>query len=312
MKNNNGKEIKLYKKKKVIIPAIILISTAIGFWFWYQAQLGHTTTDDAYVDGNRATISSKIPGRIDKLFINEGNNVRKGELIAVLDSVDIIANKKEVEAHLNLAKQNLKLARIKVEKAQGDFKRAEVQFKGGIIPKEMFDHALKALQEMKAMKDIAESNISAATAKLNVLNTKLDNTRIVSPINGVVAKRWVLNGDVIAPGQPIFSVYNMKNLWVTANLEETKFSNVNLNDYVTITVDGFPNQQFNGRVYQLGTNTASQFSLIPPNNASGNFTKVTQRIPIKISLHQVNNIKNFRRVKLLPGMSVEVDIKNRS
>jgi membrane fusion protein (multidrug efflux system) len=145
-----------------------------------------------------------------------------------------------------------------------------------------------------------------------VLNTKLNNTRIVSPISGVVAKRWVLNGDVVAPGQPIFSVYNMKDLWVTANLEETKFSNIALNDSVEISVDGFPDQQFYGRVYQMGTNTASQFSLIPPNNASGNFTKVTQRIPIKISLHQVNTNKDYRNVKLLPGMSVEVDIKDRS
>ncbi len=310
--DNNKKGTKLYKKKKVIIPAFILISTAIGFWFWYQAQLGHTTTDDAYVDGNRATVSSKIPDRVNKLFVEEGDKVYKGELIAVLDSVDILASKKEVEAHLNLAKQNLKLAKIKVDKAQEDYKRAEIQYKGKIIPKEMFDHALKALQEMKAMRDIAESNITAAKAKLNVLNTKLNNTRIVSPISGVVAKRWVLNGDVVAPGQPIFSVYNMKDLWVTANLEETKFSNIALNDSVEISVDGFPDQQFYGRVYQMGTNTASQFSLIPPNNASGNFTKVTQRIPIKISLHQVNTNKDYRNVKLLPGMSVEVDIKDRS
>ena len=115
-----------------------------------------------------------------------------------------------------------------------------------------------------------------------------------------------MKGDVVQPGQPIFSVYDNTDLWVTANYEETKISRISLGDSVAISVDAFPDNQFYGKVIQLGTNTASQFSLIPPNNASGNFTKVTQRVPVKISIEQVNSSD---KVTLLPGMSVEVDIK---
>ena len=159
---------------------------------------------------------------------------------------------------------------------------------------------------MKAQLSISKSRINTVTAKLNVLTTELANTKIVAPMNGIVAKKWVLKGDVVQPGQPIFSVYDNTDLWVTANYEETKISRISLGDSVAISVDAFPDNQFYGKVIQLGTNTASQFSLIPPNNASGNFTKVTQRVPVKISIGQVNSSD---KVTLLPGMSVEVDIK---
>ena len=159
---------------------------------------------------------------------------------------------------------------------------------------------------MKAQLSISKSRINTVTAKLNVLTTELANTKIVAPMNGIVAKKWVLKGDVVQPGQPIFSVYDNVDLWVTANYEETKISRISLGDSVAISVDAFSDNQFYGKVIQLGTNTASQFSLIPPNNASGNFTKVTQRVPVKISIEQVNSSD---KVTLLPGMSVEVDIK---
>jgi membrane fusion protein (multidrug efflux system) len=149
---------------------------------------------------------------------------------------------------------------------------------------------------------------------LNVIKTELLNTSIYSPMNGVLGKRWVLKGDVVQPGQPIFTIFDLSNIWVTAYLEETKLSSINIGDKVEISVDAYPDQNFSGKVYQIGSNTASQFSLIPPSNASGNFTKVTQRIPIKISLEPVNEMGSpdpSDNLKLLPGMSVEIKIKIR-
>jgi membrane fusion protein (multidrug efflux system) len=101
----------------------------------------------------------------------------------------------------------------------------------------------------------------------------------------------------------------MDSVWVTANLEETRVAPLHLGDAVAIDVDAYPDDAFTGRIIQLGTNTAAQFSLIPPNNASGNFTKVTQRIPVKISIARV--AKGSGRTPLLPGMSVEVSVKVR-
>ena len=128
-------------------------------------------------------------------------------------------------------------------------------------------------------------------------------------MNGVVSKRWALVGDVVQPGQPVFSIYDVKNIWVTANLEETSLAALQSNNIVEITVDSYPDEKFSGKVFQIGSNTASQFSLIPPNNASGNFTKITQRVPVKISIERNAGANPHRRIDLLPGMSVEIKVK---
>jgi len=307
--NDKPKSVKpMYKKKKVLIPAILLIVAIAGFWYWYQIQLGHISTDDAFIDGDRLNLSSKMLGRITNLYFDEGDTVRQGELITVIDSSNIYAQMKEAEAQLSLSNGNIKLSKVKLEKAKEDFDRAELQYKNKLIPKQQYDHALKQLQEMQAQLTISESQIKTVTAKINVLSTELENTKVVCPITGVIAKKWVLKGDVVQPGQPIYTIYNNENLWVTANFEETKISSISSGDSVDISVDAYPDKIFKGSVLQLGTNTASQFSLIPPNNASGNFTKVTQRIPVKISIVQVIN-NSEKKIKLLPGMSVEVDVK---
>jgi membrane fusion protein (multidrug efflux system) len=127
----------------------------------------------------------------------------------------------------------------------------------------------------------------------------------------VVAKRWVLPGDIVQPGQPILTVYDLENLWVTANFEETKLSSIRLNDPAVISVDAYPDIKLEGKVILIGAAAASQFSLIPSNNASGNFTKVTQRVPIKISIEKPLAANKYNRITLLPGMSVQVKIRIR-
>ena len=149
----------------------------------------------------------------------------------------------------------------------------------------------------------------AAVAQLGIIDTQLKNTVISSPMSGMVSKRWALVGDVVQAGQPIFSVYDLKNIWVTANLEETSLAALRSSGKVEITVDSYPDVKFSGKVFQIGSNTASQFSLIPPNNASGNFTKITQRVPVKISIEQNASGNPQQRVDLLPGMSVEIKVK---
>jgi membrane fusion protein (multidrug efflux system) len=316
---NNGsdadepiEEVPLFKKKRVIIPLILLILAMAAVVYWYIGTLQYASTDDAFIDANRMSISSKILGRIVKLNADEGDSVKAGELLVRLDSVDIIAQINQAKATIDLSVESISLAKVDVAKAQEDFDRAQRQFKDNVIPKEQFDHAQKALEAAKASLDISQSKVTTAQAELKVLQTQLENTSIYSPMDGVVAKRWVLTGDVAQAGQPILTVYDQKNIWVTAEFEETKLGSIHLGDKVDISVDPYPDQKFEGKVYQIGTNTAAQFSLIPPSNASGNFTKVTQRIPIKISVYPVNS--EYKEVSakpfdLLPGMSVEVQIK---
>ena len=305
-------DVPLFKKKKIIIPFFIILIAAIIGVYWYIGQLGYVSTDDAFVDGNQLSVSSKILGRITNLKVDEGDSVKQGQLLVQLDPTDLEAQENQAKAMLALDQESITLAKVNVEKAQDDFNRAQTQFKDNVIPKEQFDHMQKALEAAKAAYNISLSKVGTAKAQLKVIKTQLQNTEIFSPMDGVVAKRWVLAGDVVSPGQPIFTIYNLKDIWVTADLEETKLASIHIGDTVDISVDTYPNQDFKGQVFQIGSNTASQFSLIPPSNASGNFTKVTQRIPIKISIKPVaaNGQQDPpKNIKLLPGMSVEIKVK---
>jgi membrane fusion protein (multidrug efflux system) len=143
-----------------------------------------------------------------------------------------------------------------------------------------------------------------------VIETQLANTRIASPLNGVVARRWVLPGDVVQAGQPIFAIYDLADLWVTANFEETKIGRLRQGDHVEISVDAYPGHNFQGTLLWIGAAAASQFSLIPPDNASGNFTKVTQRVPVRIAIDRQQPGAGDP-VTLVPGLSVEVSIRER-
>ncbi len=302
----------LFKKKSVLIPFFIILIAAAAAIYWYIGQLGYVSTDDAFIDGNKLSVSSKILGRITNLEVDEGDTVKQGQLLVQMDSTDLKAQESQAKAVLALDKESITLAKVNVEKAQDDFNRAQTQYKDNVIPKEQFDHMQKALEAAKAAYNITLSKVGTAEAQLTVIKTQLQNTKIFSPMDGVVAKRWVLTGDVVSPGQPIFTIYDLKNIWVTADLEETKLAPIHLGDTVSISVDTYPDQKFQGQVFQIGSNTASEFSLIPPANASGNFTKVTQRVPIKISIEQVYSDGQKdpdKSIKLLPGMSVEISIK---
>jgi len=136
----------------------------------------------------------------------------------------------------------------------------------------------------------------------------LGNTKLYAPSDGIIAKRWLLPGDITQPGQSVFTITNNHKLWIIVYLEETNLSQIHINQKARYTIDAFPGAVFTGRVFSIGSNTASQFSLIPPNNASGNFTKVTQRVPLKISIDGIEKGKKLSDYKILSGMSAVVKI----
>ena len=310
--DNNTNSKSLLKQKRFWIPFFIILIAAAAAWYWYQGQLGYVSTDDAFIDGNKLSLASKMLGRITSLYADEGDNVTRGELLVRLDSTDLIAQRDQALISLKLAQDNIQLAQVNLSKAQTDYERAKQQYDDNIIPKEQYDHSKSALDAAKAELNIAYTKVQTAKAQLNVINTQLQNTTIYSPMNGVVAKSWMLEGDVVQPGQPIFSIYNLDSLWVESDLQETDISSIKVGQDVEIDVDSYPDHVFEGKVIQIGTNTASQFALIPPSNAAGNFTKITQRIPVKISIQSVqqqNQKSDPGSYKLLPGMSVEVKIR---
>lgn len=301
----------LYRRMRVLIPlALMLAACAAGYWYYVTNIRGYNSTDDAFIDGDRAAISAKILGRIVEMAAEEGDTVRKGEVLVRLDDADLRAQEGLAQAGLDDARQNIGLAQVNELRAEDDFTRAETQFKTKVIPQEQYEHARSALAAARMQLKMAQTRVATAEAQLATVRTSLSNTVISAPMGGVVAKRYALAGDVVQAGQPILSVYDLSSVWITANFEETKLSSLRLNDPVEISVDAYPDRSFTGRLVQFGASTASQYSLIPPNNASGNYTKVTQRVPVKIAFGNYGGGTDPQH-PLLPGMSVEVRVKVR-
>jgi membrane fusion protein, multidrug efflux system len=297
-------EVPMFKRKRVIIPLFILIvGLSAAVFFWYIQRFSSVATDDAFVEAYRATISSRILGRIALLNGDEGDTVRAGDTLVRLDDADLRAQLAKAEASLRLITRSVEISSVNKAKAIDDYDRMEKQFKSQIVSQEQFSHAENARKLAEAQIDRDQAQVAAAQADLAIVKTQLSNTVIVAPFEGVIARRWVLSGDVVSPGQAIFSMFDNKHVWVTANYEETKLRAIRPGMRVQITIDAFPGQALSGRVESIGRSTASQFSLIPPGNASGNFTKVTQRVPVKIAVASCP-----AAVSLLPGLSAYVRI----
>jgi membrane fusion protein, multidrug efflux system len=306
---SNGSR-KWWQKKRIIIPVSLLFLMAIGVaYYWYTYVRGYDSTDDATIDANSVTISSKILGRIVELGADEGDTVMQDQLLVRLDNSDLKAQEAQSLAGLDFAQKNAALAHVNLQKVQDDFNRAEIQIKGNAITREQYDHARQAVETAQAQSNAAQSQIGTSQAQLVVVQTQLTNTEIKSPFKGVVARRWLLPGDIAQAAQPILTIYDLQDTWVTAYFEETKIQDIKLGDPVDISVDSYPDTKFTGRVIEIGATAASEFSLIPANNASGNFTKVTQRIPVKISFDK--QFLNNQAMPLRAGMSVEVKINVR-
>jgi membrane fusion protein (multidrug efflux system) len=322
---------------KIYIPlAIVIVIVLAGAWYWYKDYSMYITTDDAHVDADNVSVAPKIIGRISSIYANEGDLVKQGTLLAVLDSTDLFAQRNQAlavkaQAKANLFQsevkyksdqKNIKVLEINLEKANEDLARAKKQSDGGVITSEQYDHMRKAyetasaqleagkalLQVSKSMISTSSSSVETSDAQVKVLDAQLKNTRLYAPSDGLVAKRWLLPGDVVQPGQSVFTLTLSKNLWVVAYPEETNISEIRAGQAVKLTIDAFPDVKFNGKVFLVGSSTASVFSLIPANNASGNFTKVTQRIPIRVSIESADNNIEVSSFNILSGMSVVVKI----
>jgi membrane fusion protein, multidrug efflux system len=332
-KDLNGKQ----KTFKVYIPLIaVIIIVLSGALYWYNNYSKYITSDDAHVEGNTVSLSSKLLGRIVTILAEEGDTVHKGSLLALLDSADLVATRNQLMAarEQNLAKklqseakyqsdlESMEVQKINVERAEEDFDRAKQQFEGGVITKEQFQHLQKALESAKAQYKALnsqllvskaqinsdESSVHTADALIDVKETEIGNTRLYAPMDAIVAKKWLMPGDMAQPGQTILSLISDSGQWISVYLEETKLSDIHIGQKAKFTLDSYHGVTFTGHVFFIGGNAASQFSLIPPNNASGNFTKVTQRVLIKLSIDRTDKNESVENYKFLPGISAVVKI----
>jgi membrane fusion protein (multidrug efflux system) len=229
-------------------------------------------------------------------------------------------------ANTSTAKANIEAAKVKLNLAQKDYERYLNLVKDGSITQQQFDQA-------KAQKESAQAAFTAATDQYNaavkqvgttqsqlaVSNTgvtqrqadvdfaklQLSYTEIKAPTSGIVSKKNIQKGQLIQPGQSLFSIVNDNSIYITANFKETQLEDIKTGSKVKIEVDAYPDQDVEGEVYNFAPITGAKGSLLPPDNATGNFVKVVQRIPVKI---KITKAQKETLEKLRPGMSVKVSV----
>lgn len=325
------------RSKKVFIPVAIVVALILGGSYYYYSEYAHyITTDDAHVDSDNVSVSAKMLGRIAKLYVDEQDSVKQGQLVAEIDSTDLLSQKRQAEAQIIQAQasesqavaklafdqENIKVLEVNLARTKDDYDRAKEQLAGDVITKESFAHTQKAYEAAKAQMGAAKTqlnvsksqiasasaSIGSAHAQVGVIASQLRNAKLYAPMDGVVAKRWLLAGDVAQASQSIYTITNNKRYWVVLFIEETKLSGIRIGQATNFALDAYPGVTFTGKVYAIGSNTAAQFSLIPANNASGNFTKVTQRVSVKVSIEGTTEGRPISEFRILSGMSAVVKI----
>jgi membrane fusion protein (multidrug efflux system) len=277
------------KMKTFGIPAAILFLVLAAF-FSYDSYK-HVKTDNAQISAHFLMLSSRVNGTISKVFVEDHQKVKAGDVLAQIDTSDYSNAKTAAFAQASALEARVNEARV-------NFSRAEELIKNQAISKERFDKALADFRDLDAKLKAAKS--LAEQAGLNESYTK-----IIAPNDGIIARKSVEPGQFVSTGQPLFGFVAEKQRWVVANLKETELQEVRLGQTVNIRVDALAGQKFIGKVVSIAPSTGAVFSLLPPDNATGNFTKVVQRIPVKIELVNLSE-KDIEALQL--GLSAIVSI----
>lgn len=379
--------------KKILAGFVGALIIGVAVWWYYSSR--YVSTDNAYVVADSATVSSRIPGRIIKVYVENDDPVKEGALLLELDPADYEMKVKEAEAALkalqeeynlhkanlayiettmtanvdsaraalNMAKDRERQAQKKIEEveekrksaeadlkhAERDYKRFEALYGQKAIAEREFDRTRtaykKALAQYEALsaelasariavnsarKDTEramaqlriaeaqdlqvqmeryrvanlEANIEKAQAQLELARLQLSYCKIYAPITGYVAQKRFQVGDWVQPGQPLLAIVPLQDVYVEANFKETQLKEMRIGQKAKIKADTYPGYTYRGKVVGIRAGTGAAFSLLPPENATGNWIKVVQRVPVKIILDEPPPPEYPLRV----GLSLEVKV----
>lgn len=328
------------RKKGLSIFILLLLLISIGSAaYWYFFIKGFEETEDAYVSGNQVMVSAQVSGNISKINVDNMDPVQAGDVLLELDDTNAklsfeqaksnLANAVRQVSQLNYTVKQLKSAvranEITLAQAQGNLNRRVQLVKDGAIDKESFQHAKEAVELAKANLTTSQNQLGANQALLldgplseqpqiqsAVSNLKqawlnLERTKIRSPIKGYVARRNAQVGQAVSVGGALMAVVTTEQMWLDANFKETQLTHMRIGQPVEIHFDLYgKDKTFNGKVVGIEMGTGSAFSLLPTQNATGNWIKVVQRVPVRIQLDPQQLAENPLRIGLSATVKVNV------
>ena len=328
------------RKKGLSIFILLLLLISIGSAaYWYFFIKGFEETEDAYVSGNQVMVSAQVAGNISKINVDNMDPVQAGDVLLELDDTNAklsfeqaksnLANAVRQVSQLNYTVKQLKSAvranEITLAQAQGNLNRRVQLVKDGAIDKESFQHAKEAVELAKANLTTSQNQLGANQALLldgplseqpqiqsAISNLKqawlnLERTKIRSPIKGYVARRNAQVGQAVSVGGALMAVVTTEQMWLDANFKETQLTHMRIGQPVEIHFDLYgKDKTFNGKVVGIEMGTGSAFSLLPTQNATGNWIKVVQRVPVRIQLDPQQLAENPLRIGLSATVKVNV------
>jgi membrane fusion protein (multidrug efflux system) len=328
-----------HRRKILAAAAALVVALAAGvYYFW--CVLPYESTDNAFIEGNVIPMASQVPGRVAELLVKDNQAVKQGEVILKIDPRDYEASLAQARADLSAAHSRVEQAKAQVnaseakvaqaqatvvaadaenQRAADDLKRYQ-SVDSTAVSKSAFDAAQSQARAASANLEAARSQAKAAEAdvalsaagvktasaavqqaeaKLRQAELNLSYTQVSAPEDGRVTRRVVEQGAYIQPGQSLMAIVP-RRYWVIANFKEIQLTHMRVGQSVEVEVDAYPGRKFEGHVDSIQNGAGARFSLFPPENATGNYIKVVQRVPVKIVLDDLPG----NDLALGPGMSV--------
>lgn len=279
------------KTKQKIISAVGLV-VFLGVGYLIYESVTFVTTDNVQIQAKTVMLASKVPGYIAKVNAEENQKVKAGDILVEIESRDYENTYKQISNEM----EGLKARFTDAEK---NFRRIESLFKQGAVSQQVFDNTQANYSEVRHKLDSVQAQV--AQAQLN-----LDYTKIRAPTDGVIAKKSAEIGMLAPSGSPLIGFVSSDQRWLVANFKETDIKDIKIGNRVEIHVDAIPGRQFTGKVESLSAATGATFTLLPPDNATGNFTKVVQRVAVKI---EFEGLKPEDIDLLQAGLSAEVKVR---
>lgn len=383
-----------------LLPVIISVA-AISSLIWWYLHRHLESTDNAYVMADSATVSSRVPGRIAKIYVENDDYVSKGSVVVEIESEDYMLRLKQAEATLKALQAEYSLRQKELEyidsktqasvmeaqaaleaaknrknqamdrvsqlldekrvaqadfnHAKRDYDRFEPLYRNRAIAERDFDRIRTAYKKASAQLDSVEAQISAAQKEVRVAEDEIDRARarlesavaerlqvdvqkrrletikaqikeaeaardlaalnlsyckIEAPISGYIAQKRIQVGDWVQPGQALFAIVPLQDLYIEANFKETQLTNMRIGQPAVIKADIYPGYKFRGKVVGIRAGTGAAFSLLPPENATGNWIKIVQRVPVKIKLDEPPPEDHPLRVGLSLEVTVDTSVKS--
>ena len=318
--------------------AVVLGATA----YWFLELRGRESTDDAFVEGHLVFLSPRVAGQVSEVLVDENTHVRAGQVLVRLDPADFEVRVARARADLEAAKDRMaqsraaadaasaqaRAAAVRVRHSEQELTRAHGLYERKVSSGSQLDSAVAerdaATAELRAaeQRELAEraaianaAPVLQAEAALREAELALEHATITAPFDGDIGRKSVEVGANVSPGQPLLALAASSGNWVSANFKETQVGRMRVGDPVEIYVDAYPGKALRGHVESISPATGAKYALLPPDNATGNFTKVVQRIPVRISLDRdppgAADVAAASPEPLSVGLSVSVSVRVR-